>query len=122
MQRAGSIFIALVVMAGWAGCVPPPACAAAPAATTPQPPRQEGGEHVIFGKILGIDGSQLRIETRSKTVIQVDTKPAAESHLINIPAVGRAVRLHGAYDAKGVLHADTVQRAKDSELLWPADK
>ena len=119
MQATRSILIAMAAL----GCALPIARAAPPAgaASPPQAARQEAAQHVVFGKLRSIAGSMMSIETRSKTVIQVDTKPAADSQRMNVPPIGRAVRVNGSYDAKGVLHADTVQRAKDSEQLWPAD-
>ncbi len=123
MQRTSSKLIAMAALVGGFCCALPLSCAAAPGAgTTSEAPRPESTEHIVFGRIRSIEGSRLSIETRSKTVIQVDAKPAIQARRINVPVVGRAVRVHGTYDAKGVLHADNVQSAKDSELLWPADK
>jgi hypothetical protein len=33
-----------------------------------------------------------------------------------------AVTAEGTYDAQGVLHAQTIVRAKDSVALWPPDQ
>jgi hypothetical protein len=32
------------------------------------------------------------------------------------------VTVVGAYDAKGVLHAQTIQRAKNAATMWPVDR
>jgi hypothetical protein len=95
---------------------------AAALATAATPQEKQGVEHDIYGTVLSIDGSSLKIETRSKKVIQVDIKPAIEAHSSNVAVVGRSMEIRGGYDRKGVLHATSVQRAKDSAALWPEDK
>ena len=79
-------------------------------------------QHDVYGTVRGIEGSTLTIETRAKKIIYVDIKSAVEGHRSVVMVVGRAVVVHGAYDAKGTLHASAVQRAKDSASLWPEDK
>jgi hypothetical protein len=54
--------------------------------------------------------------------MQVDISKANDQHRSIVPVVGRAVVARGTYDKAGVLHADTIQRAKDSATLWPEDK
>jgi hypothetical protein len=121
-QGICSTFFLTAALAGaLCGALPLTAGAAAGAAAA-QPARAEGAAHVVFGTVRAIEGSVLSIETRSKSVIQVDAKQAAQNHRLHAAAVGHAVQVNGTYDAKGVLRADTVQRAKDSALLWPADK
>jgi hypothetical protein len=85
-------------------------------------PEAKDTDHEIYGTIRSVDGARLSIETRSKKIIQVDIKPAIDGHRSVVPVVGRSLAVRGTYDKKGVLHASTVQRAKDSALLWPEDK
>jgi hypothetical protein len=80
--------------------------------------------HEICGIVKSIDagGSQLTVQTRSGRLVQVDASAAIQTNRVNIPPVGHAVNVHGTYDAKGVLQASMIQRAKDSATGWPADR
>jgi hypothetical protein len=80
--------------------------------------------HEISGIVKSIDagGSQLTVQTRTGRLVQVDASPAIQTNRVNIPPVGRAVNVQGTYDAKGVLQASMIQRAKDSSVGWPADR
>jgi len=79
-------------------------------------------QHAIYGTIRSIDGSALTIETRDKKMLKVNTKSAIESQRAGVLIVGRTVLIHGSYDAKGMLQASAIQRAKASPSLWPEDK
>ena len=78
--------------------------------------------HVIYGTVRSVEGSKFTIETRAKKTIQIDTKAAIDGQRSVVLIVGHAVLVHGTYDAKGVLHASSVQKAKSSSALWPEDK
>jgi hypothetical protein len=80
--------------------------------------------HEISGivKSIDADGSQLTVQTRTGRLVQVDASPAIQTNRVNIPPVGHAVNVQGTYDAKGVLQASMIQRAKDSSVGWPADR
>jgi uncharacterized protein DUF5666 len=80
--------------------------------------------HEISGIVKSIDagGSQLTVETRSGRLVQVDASAAIQTNRVNIPPVGHAVKVQGTYDAKGVLQASLIQRAKDSSVGWSADR
>ena len=78
--------------------------------------------HDVYGTLRKVEGSRFTIETRTGKTIQVDATVAIEQgRMINFPTVGHAVDARGTYDAKGVLHADTILRWKDSPALWPLD-
>ena len=79
-------------------------------------------EHEVYGIIRSVEGSTLTIETRAKKTIRVDTKTAAEAQRSVVLVVGHAVLVRGTTDAKGVLRAASIQRAKQSAALWPEDK
>jgi hypothetical protein len=79
-------------------------------------------QHQIYGTIRSIEGSQLTIETRDKRLVKVDATAAIKSYHAVALAVGNTVNVGGPYDAKGVLHAETIQRAKSSPAIWPADR
>lgn len=78
-------------------------------------------EHQLTGKIRSVKGSQLEVETREKRPVEVDAETAIKSRRSNALSVGAFITAVGAYDAKGVFHAQTIQRAKNSSKAWPAD-
>ncbi|HLK04586.1 MAG TPA: hypothetical protein VKT53_09110 [Candidatus Acidoferrum sp.] len=79
-------------------------------------------QHALYGTIRSIEGSALTIETRDKKMVKVNTKAASESQRTGVLVVGRTILIHGSYDAKGILQASAIQRAKSSPTLWPEDK
>jgi len=93
-------------------------------AKTPQSAAAESKEtrRAVYGTIRSIEGSTLTIETRDKKMLKVNTKSAIESQRAGVLIVGRTVLIHGSYDAKGMLQASAIQRAKPSPALWPEDK
>jgi hypothetical protein len=100
------------------------ALAPSSSARTPQAAAPQGKEtqRAVYGTIRSIDGSTLTIETRDKKMVKVNTKAAVESQRTGVLIVGRAVLIHGSYDAKGLLQASAIQRAKASPTLWPEDR
>jgi hypothetical protein len=93
---------------------------APPAAQTEQP----GPLHEVYGTVGSIEagGSQFTLRTRDGRSLKVDVTQAVQGHRSNMPQAGGSVDVRGTYDAKGVLHAETVNRAKDSPAGWPADR
>lgn len=79
-------------------------------------------EHQLSGKISRVQGSQLQIETRDKRLVEIDAETAIKSRRTNVLSVGGLITAVGAYDSKGVFHAQTIQRAKNSPTAWPADR
>jgi hypothetical protein len=76
----------------------------------------------VYGKILSVDGSRITIETRTGQVVTVDATDAVRNHM-SVPLVaGHAVEARGTSDAKNVIHAQIVLRAKASPDMWPADR
>lgn len=78
-------------------------------------------EHQLTGRIRTVKGSQLEVETRDKRSVEVDAATAINSRRTNVLSAGGFITAVGAYDAKGVFHAQTIQRAKNSSKAWPAD-
>jgi hypothetical protein len=91
---------------------------------TPDPVAQNfvanNNQHEIFGNISSVNGSQLTVQTRTGT-INVDATLAVQNDQCIGLEVGGAVDMQGSFDANGVLQASSIQRAKDSSDLWPAD-
>jgi len=103
--------------------------AAAAQTTSKQAPRSAQPEapgplHEVYGtvKSIGAAGSRFTLQTRDGRSVQVDAAAAVETHRSNLPPAGHGVNVRGTYDAKGVLHAETVNRAKESPAAWPADR
>jgi hypothetical protein len=84
--------------------------------------REEKASREIYGKIQSIKGTMITLQTRTGRVVQVDAKPAMEAQRSAPLVVGRAVAVKGTVDKAGIFHAETLQRAKDSSILWPADR
>jgi len=80
-----------------------------------------GSEHEIFGTITTVNGSQLTVQTRTGSLVQVDASTAIQNELSNDLMVGGVVDVRGTFDSHGVLQATVIQRAKDSSDLWPKD-
>jgi hypothetical protein len=104
-------------------------CAVAAAARQAQPDSQTatnnsvvGSLHQAYGTIRKIEGSQLTIESRDGHMMQVDATGAINSSRTIILSVGRKVKVLGSYDTKGMLHAQSIQRAKTSSAGWPLDR
>ena len=76
----------------------------------------------IYGKIQSFKGTLVTLQTRTGSVVQVDAKPAMEAQRSVPLVVGRAIAVKGTVDKTGVFHAEILQRAKDSSVLWPADR
>jgi hypothetical protein len=86
---------------------------------------KSGGQKVtreIYGKIQTIKGTLVTLQTRTGSLVQVDAKEAMEAQRSAPLVVGRAIAVKGTIDKAGVLHAEILQRAKDSSTLWPADR
>jgi len=88
------------------------------AAVTSQIP---GSGHQVSGRIDQINGTELVLRKRNGAHVTVDAKPAEDAFQSVPLAMEEAVTAIGYYDAQGVLHAQTIVRAKDSRDLWPPD-
>jgi hypothetical protein len=121
MQRFETRIIAVVL----AGAISGAAAAAEPSTHAAPAPTDDAAavwEHQLTGSILSVDGTRLRIEARDKRTVEVDATPAVQSHRVSVLAAHGLVTVVGAYDAKGVLHAQTIQRAKSATTAWPVDR
>jgi hypothetical protein len=83
---------------------------------------EQGPTREIYGKIQSIKGTMFTLQTRSGALIQVDAKPAVTAQRSVNLLVGHAIAVKGTVDKAGVLHAELVQKAKDSPAIWPADR
>lgn len=78
--------------------------------------------HRITGKIVSIKDGQLQLETREKRSVQVDASEAIKNKRVNQYSQGSLVTIYGAYGANNILHAQSIQRAKNLPSAWPEDR
>jgi hypothetical protein len=78
--------------------------------------------HVVYGRLKRADNTTLTLETRTGSLLTVDSAPAKKAETNALAVVGQAYMARGEYDAQGVLHAVSVQRVKDQPELWKADR
>jgi len=83
---------------------------------------EQGPTREIYGKIQSIKGTMVTLQTRSGALVQVDAKPAVTAERSVNLLVGHAISVKGTVDKAGVLHAEILQKAKDSPTIWPADR
>jgi len=76
----------------------------------------------VSGWVDGINGTELMIRKRNGTHVTIDAKPAQDAFQSVPIGMEEAITAEGSYDAQGVLHAQTILRAKDSRDLWPPDQ
>jgi hypothetical protein len=100
------------------------AMAQAPAGEAPKKDHapEQGVAREIYGKIQSIKGTMVTLQTRTGTLVQVDAKPAIAAERSVTLIVGHAIDVKGMVDKAGVLHAEILQKAKDSPAIWPADR
>lgn len=83
---------------------------------------EQAGRRELYGKVLSVKGTVITLQTKSGTTVEIDSARALEAHRSVPVAVGRAIRVNGSYNKKGVLQAESIQWAKNSPAMWPADK
>jgi hypothetical protein len=125
MRRLPWLMITVMLGATWApGAESESAgtCELVPSAQTDQQHNPARSTHELYGKITVVKGERFTLQPRTGRLVEVDATDALRAHLTAPLIVGRAVLVRGDYDAKGVLYAQAILRAKDSETLWPADR
>ncbi len=114
------LLILMIVLTGtWSGSVNGQEPSASQSAAKSS---DSGSPHRIYGTIRSVKGSQLTVETRDKRMVKVDATTAIKTYRSVVLAVDGAINASGTYDAKGVLRAETIQRAKSSSASWLADQ
>ncbi len=76
----------------------------------------------LSGWVDGINGTVLMIKKRNGDHATIDSKPAQRAFQSAPIWMGEAITAEGQYDTQGVLHAQTIVRAKNSRNLWPPDR
>ncbi|HXC42456.1 MAG TPA: DUF5666 domain-containing protein [Candidatus Dormibacteraeota bacterium] len=122
MKRIRSVIVAGMMAAAWSICAPAAACGQQAQTASPTADKDAASPlHQLYGTISRVDGPQLTIEARNQRTVQVDASAAIKSSRAIVLGVGRSVNVLGSYDANGVLHAQSIQRAKTSSAGWPPD-
>jgi hypothetical protein len=109
--------LAIYGLGSGAGPGPAPRIAAKTDQRTPLAP----GQHEVYATVVHQNGAHLVVAKRDGEVVAVDGTDAFAHSRAAEPAEGHGIRIRGSY-VEGVLHADTLQHAKDNAGLWPADR
>ena len=113
----GQVFVASNQQLGIFGPITPGTTLALPISTV----ASQTKERKVSGWIDQINGTQLVLRKRNGDHVTIDAQPA-EAAFQSVPIVMEdAITAEGYYDAQGVLHAQTIVRAKDNRKLWPPD-
>ena len=92
---------------------------AATSAVTSQDPASESR---VSGWVVHMKGAEFVLRKRNGDHVTIDAKPAQAALQIAPIGMEEAITAEGYYDAQGLLHAQTIVRAKDSRDLWPPDR
>jgi hypothetical protein len=114
----GQVFVASNQQLGIFGPITPGATVASPISTV----ATQTKESKVSGWIDQINGTELVLRKRNGGHVTVDAKPAQDAFQSVPISMEEAITAEGNYDAQGVLHAQTIVRAKNSRKLWPPDK
>jgi len=114
----GQVFVASNQQLAIFGPITPGTKLAAPISTAAsQTPKGK-----VSGWIVQINGTELVLRKRNGVHVTIDAKPAQDASQSVPIGMEEAVTAEGNYDAQGVLHAQTIARAKDNRDLWPPDR
>ena len=76
----------------------------------------------VTGKVLSVEGTTAQLAIRGNRTVELDAAVAVREHRVNALKPGAFITAVGAYDPKGVFHAQAIFRAKGSPSAWPRDK
>jgi hypothetical protein len=116
----GRVFVGSFKQLAIFGPTAPGAAVAMPLAVSSAITTPSGNQ--VSGWIDQISGTKLVLRKRDGTHVTIDAKPAQDAFQSVPIGMEEAVTAEGSYDAQGVLHAQTILRAKDSRDLWPPDQ
>jgi hypothetical protein len=106
----------LIVFASLAAVV----CAGLPAIAASVP----YGPHVVYGIVKRIAPEELVVQTRTGQLTRFDITIAKAAGRTGVLYEGRAVALHGNYDAKHAYHVNAITSANGFRYgaKWPPDR
>lgn len=106
----------LIVLSALAAVV----CAGLPALAASVP----YGPHVVYGIVKRIAPEVLVVQTRTGQLTRFDITIAKAARRTGVLYEGRAVGLHGDYDAKHVYHVNAITSANGIRYgaKWPPDR
>ncbi|HKF58036.1 MAG TPA: hypothetical protein VKJ45_21440 [Blastocatellia bacterium] len=76
----------------------------------------------VSGWVDQINGTELVVRKRNGAHVTIAARPARDVFRSVHMGMEEAITAEGNYDAQGVLHAQTIVRAKNSRDLWPPDR
>jgi hypothetical protein len=77
-------------------------------------------DHAVYGVVVAMRMGILTLQTRTG-VLTVDARDALRTHRSVVPTIGGALLVRGQYSGAGVLHAQSILRAKNLTTLWGKD-
>ena len=76
----------------------------------------------VSGWVDKMNGTELMLRKRNGGHVAIDARPAQDAFQSVVIWMEEAITAEGYYDPQGVLHAQTIVRAKDFVALWPPDQ
>jgi hypothetical protein len=89
--------------------LPSPGVAAAQEVSRQVPPIETGA---VTGHLAGRSGTNLTLITATGNSITVNAAKAMDQELVAVLVIGQPYSVTGSFDTNGVLHAETISRAK----------
>lgn len=80
------------------------------------------GEHDVYGIVRVIDDNLIRFTTRDGATAVIDSRVAGQQYRMAPPSVGHALEARGAFDALGIMQANTILHALNNPAMWPPDR
>ena len=80
------------------------------------------GEHEVFGIVKSIVGQTVTIARRDGKMLTIDYTLAQKAYRMAQPSIDHALLARGAIDGAGVMHATSMQHARQSPKMWLSDR
>lgn len=80
------------------------------------------GQHEVTGRVRAIEGSKVTLVKRDGALLTVDAAMAIALGQSNPPRMDAAFLARGAIDDAGILHAESLLRAKANAAIWLPDR
>jgi hypothetical protein len=93
-----------------------------PVSSGPATSQVPAAANQLSGWVDQINGTELVVRKRNGAHVTIDAGPARDAFRSVHIGMEEAITAEGNYDAQGVLHAQTIVRAKNSRDLWPPDR
>jgi hypothetical protein len=91
-------------------------------ATAPSLKAPPVGHNRLSGQIVSWTPTGMMVRSRTGKTIEVDATQAVDTSQTGDLLMNETVEVFGSYDEVGVLHAQSIMRAKSSRALWEPDQ